>query len=143
MADSKNAEEFRQKGELLTTFMNQVPRGKSEVELPNYYEENKPQLISLNPALSPSQNAQKYFQRYQKLRNAVKVVGQQIQEAKDELAYLESVMAQIELASPKDLKLIREELVAQGYIKAQKKKEKNKRKSHSLNILLLQMVRLF
>jgi len=128
LADSKNAEEFRQKGELLTTFMNQVPRGKSEVELPNYYEENKPQLISLDPALSPSQNAQKYFQRYQKLRNAVKVVGQQIQEAKDELAYLESVMAQIELASPKDLKLIREELVAQGYIKAQKKKRKKQEK---------------
>lgn len=128
LADSKNAEEFRQKGELLTTFMNQVPRGQSEVELPNYYKENQPLIISLDPALSPSQNAQRYFQRYQKLRNAVKVVGQQIQETKDELAYLESVMAQIELASPKDLKIIREELVAQGYIKAQKKKRKKQEK---------------
>lgn len=128
LADSENAEEFRQKGELLTTFMNQVPRGKEQVELPNYYEENKLLRISLNPALSPSQNAQKYFQRYQKLRNAVKVVGQQIKEAKNELAYLETIMAQIELASPTDLKLIKEELVTQGYIKPQRKKRKKQEK---------------
>lgn len=128
LADSKNAEEFRQKGELLTTFMNQVPRGQEQVELPNYYEEDKPLTISLNPALSPSQNAQKYFQRYQKLRNAVKVVGKQIKEAKNELAYLESIMSQIELASPTDLKLIKEELVAQGYIKSQNKKRKKPEK---------------
>lgn len=128
LADSKNSEEFRQKGELLTTFMDQVPRGREYVELPNYYEENRPLRISLNPALSPSQNAQKYFQRYQKLRNAVKVVGQQIKEAKEELAYLETVMTQIELASPTDLKLIKEELVAQGYIKPQRKKRKKQEK---------------
>ncbi|MCF1685938.1 fibronectin-binding protein EfbA [Tetragenococcus halophilus] len=128
LADSKNAEEFRQKGELLTTFMNQVPRGKNQVELANYYNENQPLTISLDPALSPSQNAQKYFQRYQKLRNAVKVVGQQIKDAKDELAYLESVMAQIELASPTDLKLIREELTTQGYIKPPSKKKKKQEK---------------
>ncbi|AOF48820.1 NFACT family protein [Tetragenococcus halophilus] len=136
LADSKNAEEFRQKGELLTTFMNQVPRGKDQVELANYYNENQPLKISLDPALSPSQNAQKYFQRYQKLRNAVKVVGQQIKDAKDELAYLESVMAQIELASPSDLKLIREELTTQGYIKSpSKKKKKQEKKSQPEHFL--------
>ena len=42
--------------------MAQVPKGATEVELPNYYEENAPLRISLNPALSPNQNAQKYFQ---------------------------------------------------------------------------------
>ncbi|MDN6639816.1 MAG: NFACT family protein [Tetragenococcus halophilus] len=132
LADSKNAEEFRQKGELLTTFMNQVPRGQTQVELPNYYEEDKPLTIPLDPALSPSQNAQKYFQRYQKLRNAVKVVGEQIKEAKDELAYLQSIMSQIELASPTDLKLIKEELVTQGYIKStNKKKKKQEKKSQA------------
>ena len=41
--------------------MAQVPKGATEVELPNYYEENAPLRISLNPALSPNQNAQNIF----------------------------------------------------------------------------------
>ena len=67
--------------------------------------------------MTPNQNAQKYFQRYQKLKNAVKLIHQQIAETKDEIAYLESVEAQLEIAAPKDLLTIREELAAQGYVK--------------------------
>lgn len=126
LADSENAEEFRQKGELLTTFMSQVPRGVDVVELENYYEENRPIKIALNPALTPNQNAQKYFQRYQKLKNAVKLVGQQIAESKAEIAYLESVYAQLEIAGPMDLELIREELTSQGYLKNKTAKKKKK-----------------
>ena len=102
LLDSEGAEEYRQKGELLTTFMAQVPRGAKEVILDNYYDENRPVTISLNPALTPNQNAQKYFTRYQKLRNAVKLVGQQIEETENELIYLESVLSQLELAENLD-----------------------------------------
>ncbi|KAF1301510.1 NFACT family protein [Enterococcus saccharolyticus] len=130
LADSENAEEFRQKGELLTTFMTQVPRGASSVTLDNYYEENRPVEITLSPALTPNQNAQKYFQRYQKLRNAVKLVGQQIEETKAELNYLETVLSQLELAGPMDIPLIREELTEQGYLKDRtSKKKKHEKKS--------------
>lgn len=130
LADSENAEEFRQKGELLTTFMAQVPRGVSSVELNNYYDENRPLVIKLDPALTTNQNAQKYFQRYQKLRNAVKLVGEQIRETKEELAYLESILSQLELAGPMDIHLIREELVEQGYLKNRRtKKRKIEKKS--------------
>ena len=55
-----------------------------------------PIKIALDPALTPNQNAQKYFHRYQKLKNAVKLIGEQIQEAKDEIQYLESVLSQLE-----------------------------------------------
>lgn len=129
LSDSENAEEFRQKGELLTTFMAQVPRGVSEVDLPNYYEEDRPLTISLDPALTPNQNAQKYFQRYQKLKNAVKVVGAQIEETQQEIAYLESVQAQLEIAGPMDLTIIREELINQGYLKNRSKQRKKPQKS--------------
>lgn len=129
LADSENAEIFRQKGELLTTFMHQVPRGVDKIELPNYYNEDKAVEIQLDPARTPNQNAQKYFQRYQKLRNAVKVVGQQIESAKNEIRYLESVLDQLELASPRDLKVIREELLAQGYIKQRHKHQKKEKRS--------------
>ena len=117
LAESENAEILRQKGELLTTFMSQVPKGAEKVTLDNYYENNQPLTISLNPALSANQNAQKYFQRYQKLRNAVKLIHKQIDEAKAEIDYLESVLAQLELAEPTELQGIREELVSQGYLK--------------------------
>lgn len=126
LKDSENAEEFRQKGELLTTFLHQVPRGEKSVTLANYYEEDRPVAITLDPALTPNQNAQKYFTRYQKLKNAVKLVGAQIAETKEEIRYLESVLAQLEIAGPMDVAIIKEELINQGYIKQKGKKRKEK-----------------
>lgn len=128
LKDSENAEEFRRDGELLTTFMTQIPRGAESVELANYYEENAPIIIKLNPALTPNQNAQKYFQKYQKLKNAVKLIDAQIAEAKAEIAYLESVLAQLEIAGPMDIDLIKEELVASGYLKQKRNKKKRKQR---------------
>lgn len=130
LKDSENAEDYRRDGELLTTFMAQVPRGANEVTLPNYYEEDKPITIKLDPALTPNQNAQKYFHRYQKLKNAVKLIGKQIEEAKNEIDYLESVLSQLEIAGPMDIKVIKEELTAEGYLK-KKSSKKQKRKKPS------------
>ena len=126
LVDADNAEIFRVKGELLTTFLHEVPRGAKKVSLLNYYEENAPIEIVLNEALSPNQNAQKYFQRYQKLKNSVKIVKEQLEKANFELLYLESVTDQLELASPKDIELIKEELIAEKYIKDRQKKKRNK-----------------
>ena len=125
---AENAEDLRQRGELLTTFLHQIPRGVASVELENYYEENAPITIVLDPALSPNQNAQKYFQKYQKLRNAVKLVGEQIEETKQEIAYLQSVLTQLELAGPMDLELIKEELIEEGYVKRSSVKQKRQTK---------------
>lgn len=130
LKDSENAEEYRRDGELLTTFMAQVPRGAESVELENYYEENTPITIKLNPALTPNQNAQKYFQKYQKLKNAVKLIYDQIAEAKDEIAYLETVLSQLEIAGPMDIEVIKEELVASGYLK-KKRSKKNRKQAPS------------
>ncbi|MEY8444670.1 fibronectin-binding protein EfbA [Enterococcus ratti] len=129
LKDSENAENYRRDGELLTTFMTQVPKGANAVTLPNYYEENQPIKIKLNPALSPNQNAQKYFQRYQKLKNAVKLVGTQIEEAKNEIRYLESVLSQLEIAGPMDIEIIKEELTAQGYLKKKTVKKQKRKKT--------------
>ncbi|MGK0551866.1 NFACT RNA binding domain-containing protein [Enterococcus faecalis] len=130
LADSENAEHYRRDGELLTTFMTQVPKGAESVDLPNYYENNQPLTIRLNPALTPNQNAQKYFQKYQKLKKAVRVVQDQMDQTQKEIAYLESVLAQLELASPLDIEVIREELREQGYIK-HRMKGKNKQPARS------------
>ena len=110
--------------------MAQVPRGAESIELQNYYEDNAPITIKLNPALTPNQNAQKYFQKYQKLKNAVKLIYDQIAEAKDEIAYLESVLAQLEIAGPMDIEVIKEELIASGYLK-KKRSKKNRKQAPS------------
>ena len=128
LVDADQAEIFRMKGELLTTFLHQVPRGAKEITLENYYEENRPISIHLNEALSPNQNAQKYFQRYQKLKSSVRVVNEQLEKAKYELVYLDSIEDQLALASPKDIELIREDLIAEKYIKDRQKKKKSKPK---------------
>ncbi|HGF7892731.1 TPA: fibronectin-binding protein EfbA [Enterococcus faecium] len=128
LKESENAENYRRDGELLTTFLTQVPRGAKEVVLPNYYEGDRPIKIALDPALTPNQNAQKYFHRYQKLKNAVKLIGEQIQEAKDEIQYLESVLSQLEIAGPMDIEAIKEELTAEGYLKKKTQKKQKKKK---------------
>ena len=98
LAATENAEEFRQKGELLTTFLHQVPNDQDQVTLDNYYT-NQPITIALDKALTPSQNAQRYFKRYQKLKEAVKHLTSLIQETKETISYLETVETALAQAS--------------------------------------------
>lgn len=121
---TEKADDYRIRGEILTTYLAQVERGMTAVTLPNFYDDMKPLKITLSNQLSPSKNAQKYFAKYQKLRNAVAYVHEQMAENQSELDYLEGVMAQIEIAAPKDLDDIRAELQAGGYLKVQKKGKK-------------------
>ena len=122
--ESSHADEFKIKGELLTTYLYQVKRGMTEITLPNYYDNEAPMIISLSNQIGPSQNAQKYFTKYNKLKTAVSYVNEQIELTEAELAYLENIMAQIELASPKDINEIKLELIAEGYIKNKAKNKK-------------------
>ncbi|RHJ58981.1 fibronectin/fibrinogen-binding protein [Ligilactobacillus salivarius] len=124
---TENADEYRIKGEVLTTYLYQIKRGMTKITLPNFYDNNKEITISLSNQLSPSQNAQKYFKKYQKLKIAVTFVNEQIELTKKEVAYLEEIQTQIELATPADLDDIKTELQQEGYIK--KKQQKSKRSS--------------
>ena len=118
-----NADEFKVKGELLTTYMHQLERGMTEIELPNYYDDNKPLKITLSNQIGPSQNAQKYFTKYNKLKTSVKYLNEQIAMAQEEVDYFENLLAQIDIASPKDIEEIRQELIQEGYMRVQSKKK--------------------
>lgn len=131
LLETENAEEYRQKGELLTTFLHKVPKGAKKITLENYYEDNLPITISLREDLSPSQNAQKYFQKYGKLKNGVKIIQEQLENAKKEYNYLESVLSQLELASPMDVDVMREELIAEKYIRPKRKDIQKQKKAKS------------
>lgn len=111
-----SAEEFRQKGELLTTYLSMVPNDKDSVELDNYYT-NQKITIALDKSLTPSQNAQRYFKKYQKLKEAVKHLTTIIEETKHTISYLESVETALSQASLATIADIRDELVQTGFIK--------------------------
>lgn len=122
-----NAEEFRQKGELLTTFLHQVPNDQDQVILDNYYT-NQPITIALDKALTPNQNAQRYFKRYQKLKEAVKYLTDLIEETKATILYLESVETVLNQAGLEEIAEIREELIQTGFIRRKQREKIQKRK---------------
>lgn len=124
---TENAEEFRQKGELLTTYLSMVPNNQDQVELDNYYT-NEKITIALDKSLTPNQNAQRYFKKYQKLKEAVKHLTGLIEETKHTITYLESVETSLSHASISDIADIREELVETGFVKRRTKDKRHKRK---------------
>lgn len=124
---TENAEEFRQKGELLTTYLSMVPNNQDQVELNNYYT-NEKITIALDKSLTPNQNAQRYFKKYQKLKEAVKHLTGLIEETKHTITYLESVETSLSHASISDIADIREELVETGFVKRRTKDKRHKRK---------------
>lgn len=126
LESTQKADSFRVKGELLTTYLYKIKRGMTEIELPNYYDNEKLIKINLSNQISPSKNAQKYFKKYQKLKNAVEYVTGQLKITKNELNYLEEVETQLELAEPQDLPDIKLELQQEGYLKPQKKNKSGK-----------------
>lgn len=128
LIDAKNADQYQLYGELLTANLHLVKKGMEQIEVVNYYDEHaKTVNISLDPRKSPSANAQAYFSKYQKAKNAIGIVQEQIDKAAVEIQYFERLMQQMESASPKDIEEIRTELAEEGYIKLrQKRGTKNK-----------------
>lgn len=125
LAATENAEIFRQKGELLNTFLSQVPNDQPSVILDNYYT-NEPVEIVLDLSKTPAQNAQRYFHRYQKLKQAVKFLGEQLAHTKQTIDYLESVESNLENADVAEVSDIREELIQTGFIKQKYRNKKQK-----------------
>lgn len=131
---AENSESYRIKGELLETYLNQVKPGMTKISLPNYYENNAPLEIKLDPALPPVRNAQKYFTRYQKLRDSIKYVKQQIDLAQQNLAYFDSIQTAIDNADPQDIDAITDELTEQGYLRQQTKGRRKRKKITEKNL---------
>ncbi|CAM4192627.1 dihydroorotate dehydrogenase [Streptococcus penaeicida] len=127
LAATDNAEDFRQKGELLTTYLSLVPNNKESVVLDNYYTGEKIE-IALDLALTPNQNAQRYFKKYQKLKEAVKHLSGLIAETKQSIAYFESVEYNLSQASRDEIEDIREELIEAGFMRRRLTDKRHKRK---------------
>lgn len=128
LSDSENKDKYKIYGDLLMANLYNMEQGQKNIEVQNYYEENMPTIkITLDPQLTPSQNAQKYYKKYNKAKTAEVEAAKQIKNAKNDLEYLESTLAAVETAdSESDLNAIRAELIAEGYLnrKVNQKKQK-------------------
>lgn len=130
---AENSDIFRIKADILTSNLHKLEQGLKEVALENFYDNNAEILIQLDPLLTPNQNAQKFYKRYNKAKSSLKVSKERREKELNELNYLESVLLSIDQASDlKTLEEIQEELNTQ--IKSQAHLEKDQKKKEKINI---------
>lgn len=130
LKNSADREHLRICGDLIQANLYRIERGSAELVAENFYDENLSEIkIRLDPALSPSANAQRYYKSYQKAKTAEQVLRVQLEKAESELDYVSSVLDSISRAeSTRELAEIRQELTEQGYIRAKggKKQKEDK-----------------
>ena len=126
---ARNSDHKRKYGELIKANIHTIKPGDTSCTVTDYYSENLEQIkIPLNAALSPAQNAQKYFKEYRKACTASQLLEGFIQKGEQDLKYIESVFDELSRANTAaELAEIRSELADSGYIKrAGQKKSKEK-----------------
>ena len=123
--ESKNRDKWRVYGELITANLYRMERGMSRLTAQNYYDPDCADVdIPLDVRLSPQENAAKYFKKYTKAKTAEKYITAQLEKARVELTYLESVLQELTLAeSEQDFNDIRAELTDGGYLRAKGRKQ--------------------
>lgn len=126
LLESENAESYKVCGELITSYIYMIEKGMNSVEVDNFYDpEYKSVKIKLNKNLTPSENAQKYFKKYNKMKTAKVEINNQIKISEEEIHYLENILLSIEnCENLAELLDIREELGKVGYLKSQNKSKK-------------------
>lgn len=116
--EEKDANYYKECGELLSSNIYRMKQGMNEITVENFYNNNEPLTISLNESFSPSRNAQAYFKKYSKLKNAIVYAHAQKEEYEKNINYLETVSYQIsECENLSDLYEIKQELISQGIVK--------------------------
>ncbi len=127
----ENRENLRIYGELIKANLHLISQGANFAEVPNYYDEELKNIrIPLNPAISPTANANKYFKDYKKTYTAEETLKKLTKVDNDELIYFDSVLESITRCQDlSDIAEIREELAEAGYIKQAQNRKKQKPKN--------------
>lgn len=124
-AETQDRDKLRVCGDLITSNLYRMERGSGKLTCENFYEEDCPSVtIQLDPLLTPQQNAAKYYKRYTKAKTAEKYLREQMEIARRDMEYLESVLEEIGHAeTEQDFIDIRNELKDAGFLRKQGKKE--------------------
>ncbi len=131
LENSSKKEQYKIYGDLLMANLYNIEQGQKSVEVINYFDENSQSInIPLSPELSPSKNAQNYYKKYNKAKTAEIEAAKQIENAQNDLEYLESTLVAVENAeSEDDLNSIRTEMITEGYLIRKLTKKRLKKKA--------------
>lgn len=126
LEESENRDTFKIYGDLIHANLYAVKKGDRSLTVPNFYDENYAEVtIPLDTALTPAQNAQKYYTEYRKAKTAEEKLKKLIEDSQQELLYLDSIFdAVTRTTGESELLEIREELSEQGYLKNYKNRNK-------------------
>ena len=137
LEECEDMDKYKIYGELITANLYRLSdKHLEEVELENYYDNNKLIKIPLDIKYSTNVNAKRYFKKYTKLKNAYQIVTQQKKETEAELNYIESIVYELEncttLEEVQDIfEEISENVVFKEKLKNKEKKKKiGKKKKH-------------
>ncbi len=135
LKDTDKRDKYKVYGELINTYGYGLAEGAKSLTALNYYT-NEEITIPLDAQLTPLENAQKYFDRYNKLKRTYEALTELIKETQEEMEHLESISASLDIAiSEDDLTQIKQELTQFGYIKKKHTGKKEKIKSKPFHYL--------
>jgi predicted ribosome quality control (RQC) complex YloA/Tae2 family protein len=133
LRDVSDREKLKLFGELITANIYCIPANTNKVSLLNYYSEDEEYVeIKLDENLTAQQNAQRFFKKYSKAKSTFNYTSKQLEETRNELEYLDSVLILLDSSvTLQEIDEIREELIDQGYYSIKRKNVKGKKRSIS------------
>ena len=133
LKDTQNREKYKVYGELINAYGYNLAPGSKNLTALNYYT-GQEVTIPLDPTMTPQENSQKYFAKYNKQKRTFEALSDLIQETADDIQYLESISNALDIAlSEADLAQIKEELIQSGYVRRKFTKKKVKLTSKPLH----------
>ena len=128
LAEASSKDTYKIYGELIISNIYKIKKGDTKAIVNNYYDsDNKEISITLDEMLSPQQNAQQYFKKYNKLKHTEEVALEQIDELENEIEYLKTIEPFISRAqTPQEIQELERELANIGAIKSQRQKGNKK-----------------
>lgn len=132
LVTAKNADDLKMFGDLLYMSGDLERKGNDQIEVFGYDGEKI--KIALDPKLSIKENANRYYNNYQKKKRSLRYLDEQIAIVHDELEYFDSLSEQLEIANFNDAQMIKEELIHYGYLKADHKKGQKKKKKETYHL---------
>lgn len=128
LKDIADRDKWKTFGELITSNIYSLEKGMTNFETQNFYEESMPTInIRLDAELTPVENAQRYFNKYNKAKRTLTALQEQIIQNDNELSYLEAILSSLDNSSDEaNIIEIHQELSQEGYIKKRKAKKGEK-----------------
>lgn len=127
---------FKSYGDLLAANVHLIEKGAKSIEVINFYENNNPITISLDPTKNSRENVESYYSKSKKLRNSLDFAKKDLPKQKEKLLYLNQLIDFIERSkSIDDLNEIKEEMADNNLIKKQSKKINKNKKSKPLHFI--------